>query len=287
MRADQSASGEKPNVSTRHASPAVTRRVRPAVVPGQEKTTRGHQRCEPPKNPFELLERVVAIEVVEFDAENGGLLWPQVQKVRPILAGLDQHQRPFQRDFVRCGAAVPAAQCVYCGAAVSAALCRRDACTTNCLSGTSAGGRSQWRGAADDRRVPSGGHQQMGGHCRDGRFSVRAGHSHRAAADAQPTEHLKVTRRPNVALGGPPPLRVLHGHGVAIDDFVGLVRQISGVMALEQPHARGGQRLHARHIQVRAAELPPPAQQHVGQCPHPVAGDPHQMHPPRPRIASL
>ena len=42
----------------------------------------------------------------------------------------------------------------------------------------------------------------MGEHGRGGRFSMRAGHGQRAAADAEPSEHLEIAQRGNAEFRG-------------------------------------------------------------------------------------
>ena len=87
--------GHNPNDSTRHGRAGRRPAGRCTVVPHQQQSVRGHGGGELSEGPFELVQRVVAVEVVGLDAQDGGVPRPEVQEIGPILARLDQHQSPL------------------------------------------------------------------------------------------------------------------------------------------------------------------------------------------------
>ena len=96
-----------------------------------------HQRGEGGECSLQRLRRIVAIEVVWLDPQDGRLMRPKVQKIAAIFAGLDDHYRAASPTPSRLG--------------------------------------PQRHGADDDRRIQSRLGQDMGRHGGSGRFAVGAG----------------------------------------------------------------------------------------------------------------
>ena len=216
---------------------------RRAIFPIQQQTVGGQQFGELPKGGFDFRQILETIEMIRLDAQNDGMFRPQMQKVFPIFAGF--HDKEILS------------------------------------AGLSAGGFSDRSGAAKNRGIPARLRKNMCDHRRGRRFAVRAGDGKRNVGQVSnlsrsfhdrletcPTlsdfsQGLKVAQNGNAQFGGAANFGIFGRNGIAVDDDVGIRGKIFGGMALNH--------------QIRTADAPSPAAQHIGQSAHSVAADADQM----------
>ena len=219
-------------------------------MPHQQEAVLGHGRGELPKSSLQLPERMVAIEVVGLDAQNGGVPRPQVQKVGPILAGLDEHQ-PIVAGTLRVPSAWSAIRIKSSAEGTrSIADGTRSVPATWQPAGASARGRPERRCSAKHGRIKARSDEHVGSHGRGGRLSVRTGDGYHVRGGTQPAQHLKVANCGNAEFFGPLKFWILGRHGIAEDHHLGFGWEMFGGVAGIPTDSVGSQAVGSVKIQV-------------------------------------